>query len=244
MKTFDWRWLVIGVLGAVIIVFGLWRPWQEQRSRTIEVTGQAEVRAEPDQFTFRVTYQEKAETRQEAIKRVTVIGEKTITELRKIGVKESAITTTVAGGIDYYGAPSAPEIMPSPPLATTPNATYGITAVVTERALAQKVTDYLSTTNPLYSVTPEYGFSSTKQQQLENEARLLALSDGRKKAEATATTLGAKLGKIQKVSDLQWGGGVVPMARSSEDQSTSPSPTVLPGEQTIPFTVVLTYLLR
>lgn len=51
----DQRWALISLAIVLVGLLGLWRPW-ELNKRTIEVSGQAEIKAAPDQFTFSPTY--------------------------------------------------------------------------------------------------------------------------------------------------------------------------------------------
>lgn len=239
----DLRWVVVGLIVGIIVIFGLWRPWEGINKRTIEVVGSAEIKATPDRFILTPIYQKKATTAKQALSDVSVIGNGVVAGLKELGVAQKSITTNVSNVIDYGSEPAVPERVISPNLDET-TASYMITVEVDSIALAQKVLDYLITTPTASSPGLQASFSSDARKELENQARLQAAADGRKKAELMATSLGAELGRIIKVSEVQWGGPITPMEGRSTVSSDLTAPLVLPGEQTISFSLNLIYSLK
>lgn len=240
----DLKLLVIALVVMILVMFGLWRPWEKTKTRTIEVTGQAELTAEPDEFTFNATYQKTASERKTAIAAVSTLGNDVVTKLKELGVEEKKITTNVSTGVGYYepGMPISEDTLRKDNSSLT--AIFTLTAIVNDKTLAQKVTDYIATTPVQYTVTPQYGFSNKTRKELEAKARRLALSDGKKKALETADTLGVELGKVQKVSEVQWGGGIIPLEGKVGSADAVTSPIILPGEQEVSFSITITYELR
>lgn len=241
---FDIRFVTIALVVAILVMFGLWRPWEQTKSRTIDVTGQAEITAEPDEFTFNATYQKTATERKDAISAVSALGNEVVAKLKEIGVEEKKVTTNVSTGSGYYepGMPVSDDTLRKDTSSQT--AIFSLTAIVNNKTLAQKVTDYIATTPVQYAVTPQYGFSSKTRKDLEAKARTLAIADGKKKAAETATALGVELGKVQEISEVQWGGGIFALEGKAGSSDTVVSPIILPGEQEISFSILITYELR
>jgi len=220
----------------------IWQPWNGLSSRTIVVSGQASVKAAPDEFTFYPSYQASAITETAAITAVSKKGNKVVNKLISLGVEEKKITTSVNAD-RYFAVKDSSED-------TEPTATYSITATVDNKDLAQKVLDYLVTTSPIYGVSPQSNFATETRKDLEDSARKLALADAKERAEQTAEELGIKLGKVVEISEPNWG-GVIPLGveeRASTDSSGAPetvtSPKLLIGEQEVTYQITVTYKIR
>jgi uncharacterized protein YggE len=120
-----------------------------------------------------------------------------------------------------------------------------LTITVNDKALTQKVQDYLVTTSPTGSVSPQTTFSEAKRKELESKARDEATKDARSKAEQSAKNLGFKIGKVKSVEDGSGFGGIVlreGLTMASDSKATSLS--VQPGENDLHYTVTVTYYLR
>ena len=227
---------------AIVVMLGLWRPWQSQKSsesRTTTQTGQATIKAEPDQFIFS-PYYELANTNAVAEKATSINA-----KLKELGVADTQIKNN-ASSYDLYG----PEYYSKIKETVT---TLSLTITIDGKELAQKVQDYLLTTSPKGAITPYASFSKKKQQSLENEAREKALADARSKADQIASTLKVKIGKVMSVKDgdsfgsLPCSGGVCPMASyATEDKSTSSgsSLTIQSGENEFTYSVTVTFELE
>jgi uncharacterized protein YggE len=249
MTKLNLKFLVVALAVIILIMFGLWRPWEEADARTIEVTGEAELTAEPDEFIFNVTYQKVARDQKTAIAAVSALGNEVASRLKELGVEEKKITTNVSSNSSGGYEPEMPVVDDKRGDKRQNDdssfvAVFNIRVVVNDKALAQKVTDYIATTPTEHAVTPEYTFSSKKRQELEAKARSIALLDGKKKALETAKALGVELGKVQKVSEVKWGGGIVPLEGQAIRSDATSSPIVFPGEQEIRFSVTITYKIK
>lgn len=246
----DLRFLV-GVLALVILgMLFVWQPWDGTGSRTVVVSGEATVTGVPDEFTFYPSYQVTATTSAKAISGVSVKGNAVAAKLMKLGVAESKIKTDVStsnddGRIIPMSDSSEPDS--SIPGSSTITATFAVTATVNDSKLAQKVSDYLTTTSPLYGVSPQSGFTTETRKKLETEARGKALADAKDRADQTVTTLGAKLGKVIEVSEPNWGGPIMMEGDTSSMSKGSVAPTtprLLFGEQEVTYSVSVTYRLK
>ena len=127
-----------------------------------------------------------------------------------------------------------------------------VTVTVKDKTLAQKVQDYIVTTSPDGSITPQVSFSNEKQKTLETQAREEALKDAKSKAEANAKQLGAKIGRVISIKDNIYS-GVSPMPwisstdagiSDSSTKSSSSSYSIQPGLNEYSFSIEVTYELN
>lgn len=234
--------IVCGVLLAIIAgLIVMWAPWDGSGAseRTIDVVGEASVEAEPDEFQFYPSYQQKgvdkAAIQQELITKVNGV----ISALKELGVDESDITV-MSTSYDNFWEVDGQQVVSN-----------SLTVSVDNKELSQKVQDYLVTTAPDGQVTPTPTFSKEKEKEIENQARTKALADAKQKADTTASELGVKVGKVVSVDDQQSGmsfpmmyGGRGGVATMEAMDSVSASIPILPGKQDITYTITVTYELK
>lgn len=124
--------------------------------------------------------------------------------------------------------------------------TLRLTVTTQTDALTQKVQDFLVSTTPTGSISPQATFSEAKLKQVEAQGRDEATKDARKKAEQSAENLGFRLGAVKTVNDGAGFGGVYPLAGRDiavSDKSASSLP-VLPGENELTYSVTVTYYIK
>lgn len=234
--------LIIGTLVSIVL---FWRPWDPSvttASRKITITGSAIVTDEPDQFRFMPSYTKAT------VDEITKLNDQIIATLKNIGVTDKQIKNNASsyGSTDVYYMRT---------VETKEQATLSLTITVNDKKLAQKVQDYLLTTNPDGSITPLASFSPAKRKSLQDKARTEAIKDARTKANQTATGLGAKLGKVLEISEgtntsgCDIGGVVCPIAlegssSSSKDASTKSSLSVQPGTDDLTYDFTVTFSLE
>lgn len=227
--------IVIGILLIIITaMLILWRPWGGASDRTISVTGEAALRAEPDEYIFSPAYQFKNADQDAALAQLIQKNDDVVTGLKQVGVPENNIKTNSGGaGEQLRGSPESGE--------TT--YTLAVTVTVGNRELAQKVQDYLLTTSPLGAVSPQATFSDAKRRQLETQTREQATTDARNKAEQSARNLGFRLGRVKEVADDSGFGAsqgrIVP--GGAEDAAQSP---IQPGQNEVLYSVTVVYYVR
>jgi uncharacterized protein YggE len=242
----DLRIVCLVLLVIVVTMLCIWKPWAGSAvsDRTVEVNGEATVTAKPDKFVFYPSYEFKNTDKAAALAQISQKSEELTTKLKGLGVKDSDIKTS-SSGYDYpvYKEPGASE------------PTYNLQITVTTASLdmAQKVQDYLVTTSPLGSVSPQPSFSEQKRRQLESQARDLATRDARAKVDQMAKNVGFKVGAVKKISETQ-GFSILPMeardgaalmrADAPDSASSQPSLGVQPGENELPYSVSVTYYIR
>ena len=236
----DYR-AVIGALLLVIVgMLFMWRPWETPfaNDRIIEVTGQTTLKAVPDEFVFYPMYQFKSADKQSALDKLSKKSDAIVSKLKALGVADKDIKTS-SSGYDYpvyYSRDGK-------------TATYSLSLTVTvgSKELAQKVQDYLVTTSPTGSVSPQAGFSEAKRTELENQARGDATKDARSKAEQSARNLGFSLGAIKSVTDsLGFNGSPYPLySRDAVTQGAAEQGLALqPGENELSYSVAVVYYVR
>lgn len=238
---FDPRHIIAFLLLVIAGLLIIWKPWSANTTsdRTIEVTGQATVKAEPDEYIFYPSYEFKNTSKDAALAAATKKSDEVVTKLKELGVADNQIKTNTSGyDYGYYYDPDTKQ--------TTYTLSLEIT--VTAREMAQKVQDYLVSTAPSGAVSPQANFSEAKRKELENKARDEATKDARAKAEQSAKNLGFKLGKVKSVTDGAGFGiypiyrGEVGLAPDSIDKNTQLS--IQPGENELNYSVTVVYYLK
>jgi uncharacterized protein YggE len=225
--------LLLVVIGVMLLY---WKPWQTNGNtqRKVTISGEATIKSEPDEFQFNPYYEK--DTTVEA----TILNKQIIAKLKELGVNEAQIKNNASS----YGSPDVYYMMPVEGKEKT---TLNLTVTVSNKELAQKVQDYLLTTNPKGSVTPYPSFSTSKQKELTDKARDEAIADAKKRADKTAAGLDAKIGKVLEVSESR-SAGIYPMMGSTSDvssnESTKQSLSIQPGENEFSYSVQLVFELK
>ena len=233
-------WWLVGLL--VIIIFAMlliWKPWEGPSSvkRTVSTSGMTTVKAVPDEFTFSPSWEFKGNDKAAALKEAAEKSAAVVTELKKLGITDENIKTNANGweGYYFYNQESRQHIY-----------SLNITATVRSKDLAQKIQDYLVTTEPTGQVTPQTTFSKQLQKKLEQQGRSEATKDARAKADEMAKNLGFRVGKIVSIKDNGSGGGgyPVPMYATEEVKRSASGLAVQPGQDEMTYTVEVVYAIR
>ena len=229
--SLDLRLVCIVLILVIGGMLAIWRPWETAgaQQRKITISGTSTIKAEPDEYRFNPHYERKttAET-SELSKKVTE-------KLKELGVNESQIKVD-ANRFKTY----------SPVNPGEETTTLSMTILVNNKELAQKVQDYLITTNPSGSVTPYMAFSKDKQNELEDRARNEAIADARKKAENTASGFGSKVNKVIEVSETP-DSGITPWLESgavARDSASVSSMPLQPGENEFTYSISVIFSLK
>lgn len=229
--------LCLTVIIAMVIA---WRPSEINSSpanaRTIAVTGEAEITAEPDEYVFTPEYDFKSADQKTALSNSTAKTNEIVKKLKDLGVADSKIKTDTGGYGSYYD--------------DSQQTYYAyLTIKVDDKKLAQKVQDYLLTTTPYGSVSPQADFSKATRKKLTDTARDQATKDARAKAEQSAANLGFKIGKVKSVDDnsgndpFQYYGDKMLMS-GANTASVSDSAPIQQGENSLSYQVKVVYYMR
>lgn len=234
----DYRWISLALLAIIVVLFFLWKPWSnEVTDRTVEVTGQATVSARPDEFTFYPAYEFRNANKETALAQMTAKSDEVVAGLKKLGVADKHIKANS----DSWSYPVYLDGKD-----TTPTYTLRLTVVTNDEKLTQKVQDYLVSTVPTGSISPQATFSEAKLKEVEQKGRNEATKEARAKAEQSAKNLGFKLSAVKTVTDGS-GFGTYPTSERFIDQditSSKASLSVQPGENELSYTVTVTYYIK
>ncbi|HSX34200.1 MAG TPA: SIMPL domain-containing protein [Candidatus Saccharimonadales bacterium] len=240
--SLDYRIVCVVLAVIILAMIAVWRPWQpapSAKDRTVTVTGEARLTAEPDEFVFNPSYQFKEADKDTAIAAMTAKSNSVVAELKKLGVADSKIKTNADG----WAYPSYNDSD------RTPTYTLSITVTIADKTTAQKVEDYLVTTSPTGTLTPQATFSASKEKSLQAKARDQATKEARAKGEQSAKNLGFKLGAVKSLDDSNgFGHGPIYSMDASEPLSkastASPQLAVQPGENSLDYSVTVVYYIR
>lgn len=239
----DLRFVVLGLLIIIAGMIYAWKPWESSASsnRTISVSGETTINAIPDEYIFGPSFKEEgtvqADVKTKLAKKTTTV----IDELKKLGISEEKIKLNAYGYDDYYYYRNEDN--------GNYNASSTIEITVNNQELAQKVQDYLSTTDATGSLTPSAQFSQNKQNELETQARQEAIDDAKTKAQQSADLLSAKLGKVVTMTENN-GFDVYPLYRDSVGIAEGAQPDakssmpVSPGQNEFTYTVSVTFEIK
>jgi uncharacterized protein len=235
--SLDLRLIIAALLLAIVGMLALWKPWNTTNAtdRTVQVTGQATLKAEPDEYAFYPSYQFKNANKDTALSELTKKSDTIVAELKKLGVEDKYIKTN-SNGYDYTTYRDTNDTI----------YTLMLTITVPTKELTQKVQDYLLTTSPMGSVSPQATFSDTKRKELENTARDEATKEARAKADQSAKNLGFKVGKVKSVSDGAGFGEITPFeTRGSAPMAADTKQlSVQPGQNDLNYTVTVVYYVK
>lgn len=233
-------------------MFFLWRPWEPSvraTNRTISVTGNATITATPDEYVFSPEYNFTDSNQQTALSELTAKSNTVVGQLKALGVPNKEIQTNSNGygGTRLYVAP-VPVV---PDDSSSSSYILNLQITVNNVVLAQKVQNYLLTTNPTGQVSPEAQFSNGLQSSLQNEARQKAEQNARAQAEQSAGDLGFSIGAVKSVDDSN-NDGFMPLAISSGVSSTdaaipsvqSPQLKIQPGQNNLSYSVSVVYYIK
>lgn len=241
--SIDYRIITIILLLTIFTMLALWKPWQATKSdvnRIITVTGESTLKAEPDEYVFYPSYEFKSSDKEVALTKQSEKNQQLIEGLKKLDVPESNIKNSSNGyGYDYDWI-------------NTDETTYTLSLIVTvqNKDTAQKVQDYLITTQPQGQITPRSNFSENKRKSLESQARDMATKDAHTKAEQSAKNSGTNLGKVQSIKEGNGFGEVMPIAsydtRTAGENELSAKNlfSVNPGQNDLNYSVTVTYYLK
>jgi uncharacterized protein YggE len=235
------------LLAAVVVILVLWTPWNPQikaSDRTITVTGDATITAVPDEYIFSPSYNFTDANQQTALNNFTTQNNQIVAQLEKLGVASSAIQTDSSnstGGI-YLPVVTNTE--------GNTNYTLNLTVTIDNATLAQKVQNYLLTTNPTGQISPSEDFSTATQKTLDDQARNQAEQDARNKADQSAKNLGFSIAAVKSVQDGSLFNPVYPLNSglnstvNSGAASATPSLNLQPGKNTLNYSVTVVYYIH
>jgi uncharacterized protein YggE len=234
--------ILLLVIAAMVIICKPWNKPPQNTDRTVQVTGEATIKAEPDEFAFSPSYEFKNANKQDALDAMSKKSDEIVAQLKKLGVNDNQIKTNADGyerGIYFPSSDSG-------------QTSYSLMVNVTvdKKDLAQKVQDYLVSTSPSGAVTPYSTFSKLKQKELQSKARDQAEKDAKTKAERSARNIGFKLGAVKAISETNSGGGIMPLMEKGTVTNDLAAPAsgsglnIQPGQEDVDYQISVTYYIK
>ncbi len=203
---------------------------------TIEVSGQGQVQAEPDQAVVRLGVQTEADTAEAALEenneRMTAVISATI----EAGIEESDITTE---GFRLQPVYETSNDGQSRELVGY-QANNMVRVMVTDLPMLGALLDTAVTAGSNNIQGIEFQISS--REELEAEAREIAISNAEEKAEQLTQLAGAELGPVHTILELG-GGGPVPLG-VTDQVALETSVPIQAGTQTITANVYVVWEIR
>ncbi len=241
--SLDVRVIIFVLLAVIVGMLFVWKPWVgtgKANDRTVSVTGEAKVTEDPDEYVFNPSYEFKDVKKEVALSALTKKNQEITAKLKSLGVEDNKIKTDSDGYNYNYYYDNANK-----------NSTYSLrlTIKVDNKQVAQKVQDYLVTTQPMGQVTPQATFSDAKRKELEGKARDQATKDARSKADQSARNIGFKVGKVKTVNDGAGFGEIMPLSKGSAQPGIAldtgqPSLAVQPGQNDLRYSVSVVYYVK
>jgi len=240
--SFNYQNLIWMLVILNVLTIFLWKPWDTSSStdRTISVSGEATIEAEPDRFQFSPQFELMDDSKDGVLDKASKKANEVVDGLKALGVEEKDIKLNSSSYDDWWYSEDD----------DTNYAYVNLTVEANDKDFAQEIQDFLLTTEPEGQITPWPTFSEDKQAELEQQARTQAIADARAKAEQSATELGAKVGEVITISEGN-GFGDYPIAYAVEDTALSSegsdevrSLPILPGENEYTFTLSVVFALK
>ena len=240
--TIKLSWSLVCILLVItnLVTVFYWKPWSTTSSltRKISVTGEATIKAVPDEYVLSPYFEFANADRAKATEELSKQSAGITAKLKELGVRDDQIKSNTNGYDRYYS-----NAVPVDNSANTLQLQYTIT--VLDKDIAQKVQDYLLTLKPKGQISPQAQFSDTKRKDLENQARDKAVIDANSKADKTAKLLNAKVGKAITVSEGNAGGPITyGISDMSVKSSAASGPVVQPGQNDFSYSVSVEYELK
>jgi uncharacterized protein len=223
-----------------------------QPANTISVQGTGYVMAVSDIATLNINLSKDGTTTKEAESLLNQSISKTLIYLKTQKIDDKDIKSEYGGLNPKYSYEQTPCVLQSYPCPTRDPKIIGYTATqsITVKIRAVDTASDVRTGLANIGVTDINGptFSIDNEDNLKDQARSIAITDAKNKAEVLAKELGVKLGEI--ISFSEGGNGSYPMMYESKammsDRASGAAPVpVLPkGENKITSNVSITYEIR
>jgi uncharacterized protein YggE len=208
------------------------------KTQTFSAQGTGTVTGTPDQGNISFTVTKTATTLQNAQNQANVSMNTILGDLQKAGVEKKDIQTS-----NYASSPNYDDSGNS---IVNYTVSENVNVTLHDNSKANTVIDLVTKDNAENISGPDLTFSDTKQQQLEDQARIAAINNAKNKAQSLASAAGMHLGKVINVQETQptpiYPFHPVMLDAKMPQAAGAAVPTQInPGQNTVTSTVTLTY---
>lgn len=230
--------VTLAVVVVVLLVVGIpiYILMQKVSGQTISSSGQATIKAMPDEVGIYVRIETRNKSAQIAKDENAEISDAVLTELIKLGLERSQISTQSYNEYPEYNWDNGKQEIigyvtnNQLKVLLKNNQVDKAGSVVDEAVNNGGLIDYIS-----------YELSDVKQSEYKKQALEAAASDAKEKAEATAAGLGKRIGKLVSVSGNDFGYNPWPIYARGEMATTADAKqaatNILPSEQEVTASV-------
>lgn len=211
----------------------------QMKTQTFSVQGTGSATGTPDQSNVSFTVNKSAPTAETAQQQANALMNTIISDLQKSGVEKKDIQTS-----NYN---SSPNYADDGTTILNYTVSENVDVTVHDNAKVNKVIDIATKDGAQNVYGPNLTFSDTKQQQLEDQARVNAIDNAKQKAQRLANAAGMHLGNVINVQENQptpiYPIRPEPLLFNAKAAGTAQSaPTQInPGQNTVTATITLTY---
>jgi uncharacterized protein len=212
---------------------------KEPPKRTISMSGRGEIKSAPDKVTVSAGVETQAPIAKDALARNTAKMTKVVEALKSEGIDAKDIETTNFSVSPRYEDEDDDK---KPPRIVGYSVDNSVYVTMHDTAKIGAVLDQLVSAGA-NSIGGIY-FSVDKPEELEQEARKLAIADAIAKAKLYAEATGAELGPVQTISEA---GGYVPYSYAAPKREAAAAARPVPiesGTQSINVEVQVTWELK
>jgi len=242
--SFSYQNLLWVLVAFNILTIFLWKPWDSAGSadRTITITGEATIEAEPDLFTFSPQYELTGDDQDGVLEKATVKANEVVDGLKELGVEDKNIKLSSSSYNNWWYDEEE----------DTNYAYVNLTVETENRDFAQEIQDYLISTGPEGQISPWSTFTEETQDTLELQAREQAIADAKEKATQSATELGTTVGRVVSVTEGNGFGGfpvayaadALAIAESADGNEVARSLPIQPGENEFNFSITVVFEIK
>jgi uncharacterized protein len=212
---------------------------KEPQKRTISMSGRGEIKSAPDMVTVSAGVEIQAPAAKDALAKNTAAMTRVVEALKSEGIDAKDIQTTNFSVSPRYEDQDDDK---RPPRLVGYSVFNSVYVTMHDTAKLGGVLDQLVSagSNSIGGIS----FSIDKPEELENEARKLAMADAIAKAKLYAEAAGAELGPVQTITEQ---GGYVPYAYPAAprmEASAAKQVPIEPGTQSVNIDVQVTWELK
>lgn len=208
---------------------------QTTKTDLFQVSGTGQVSAVPDMATISFSVTKQANTVADAQNQTNSAISQILSALRNSGISDQNIKTTSYNVEPNYDFSSGQKI-------TGYTASQDVQVKLTSLDKVNQTLDTVTGNGANVVGGVSFGFSDTFSQKLQDQARQIAVTQAKQKAQSLANAAGIHLGQIVNVTENNPAPLPIvhPLALSAQPSQSQPT-QVTPGQNTVSSTITLSY---